>query len=153
MVGRILNQAHHFRDDLEKHSLEAPLKDVIAASVELQSSSKHRLCQVTSAGCSESLAAFENGSLLKREIQFTLACELWDTTTSYLFGFTDTCRCGQSQIHTSVLSECQQLHLEIHTVPPSSQDQAVVIRVKISAACSTSPDQTFSSSALALGFA
>lgn len=153
MVGRILNQACHFRDDLEKHNLEAPLKDVITASVGLQSSSKDTLCRVTSARCSESLAAFKKGSLLKREIQFTLACELGDRTTSYFFGFTDTCRCRQSQIHTPVLSECQQLHAGIHTAPPSSQDQAVVIRVKISAACSTSPDQTFCSSALALGFA
>ena len=102
--------------------MEAPLKDVISTSVGLHSSSKQTLCWVTPAGCSESLAAFENGRLLKKEIQFTFSCKLGDRSTSYFFGFTDTCRCGQSQVCVSVLSGCQQLHLGIHNVPLSSQD-------------------------------
>jgi len=101
------------------------LKDVISTSAGLRSPSKQTLCRLTPAGCSESLAASENGRLLEKQIQFTLTCKLGDRTASCFFGFTDMCICGQSQVHVSVLSGCQQLHLGIGTVPPSSQDLAL----------------------------
>lgn len=93
-----MNETHCFRDDLEKQSLDVPLKDVISASVGVHSS-KQMLCHLTPAGCSDPLAAFESRRLLKKEVQFTLTCKLEDRTTFCFFGFTDTCRCGQSQLH------------------------------------------------------
>lgn len=116
-----MNETRCFRDDLEKQSLDVPLKDVISASVGVHSS-KQMLCHVTPAGCSDPLAAFESRRLLKKEIQFTLTCKLEDRTTFCFFGFTDMCRCGQSQLHDSVPSGCQQLHLGIHMALPTPQD-------------------------------
>lgn len=41
--GRVLNQARRFRGNLERHGLEAPLKDAISTSVGLHFSSKQTL--------------------------------------------------------------------------------------------------------------
>lgn len=117
---RVLNQACHFRDNLEKHGLKAPLKDVISTSVGPHLRSKQMLCQLIPAECSESLVTFENGRLLKQEIQFTRICQL-ESRTKPPQTWIHKHECTWTEPFGQWLGDLSSFILGIHTVPLSSQ--------------------------------